>query len=508
MLEAFCIFEGGGAKGLAHVGALKVAETRKVKFVGVAGTSAGAIVAALVAAGFRADELFDPDRPGAGLLDIDFTQFFDRRAWIATTLFRAFLKETGLFHRLFRLLVFLLQLDSCVVWRLYRKRGVTTTTRFVEFLDGLLKKRVTSGSGLDGRVLCKDLPLLAIVASEIDNQRIAIFSKQTTPEDPVAIAVASSISIPFFFAPSMVANRELIDGGVLSNFPAWIFDRERQLRGPILPTYGFRLVERVSNPMPARSFSGFFFRVLGMLVSGDPLLETREIENLHIVPLQVRCSTLDFDLDGQGRTNLYRDGERGAEAFFTTSIGTQDPTEMARILRRFQEQMIGVLKREMGTEAPDSFHLRVNIVMPTTRGTLRVMYAYGMDRDADDRLEFNIGQGASSKCYQEKFPVLCDLEAAKQNYETDWMMNKYQQALVRPRLKSLLSVPIFPQTSAGENYRQSSAKVVGVLNFDSDHDLLPFFGRPAVFKEAATASALASKALSDRPLHLRKGLTK
>ncbi len=45
MLDSFGIFEGGGAKGLAHIGALKAAEVRRLKFLGVAGTSAGSIVA-------------------------------------------------------------------------------------------------------------------------------------------------------------------------------------------------------------------------------------------------------------------------------------------------------------------------------------------------------------------------------------------------------------------------------------------------------------------------------
>ena len=48
-MDAFGIFEGGGVKGLAHIGALAAAQQRGVNFTGVAGTSAGAIVAALIA---------------------------------------------------------------------------------------------------------------------------------------------------------------------------------------------------------------------------------------------------------------------------------------------------------------------------------------------------------------------------------------------------------------------------------------------------------------------------
>ncbi len=49
-LSPYIVFEGGGAKGFAHVGALSCLEkNRHVQPAGVAGTSAGAITAALVA---------------------------------------------------------------------------------------------------------------------------------------------------------------------------------------------------------------------------------------------------------------------------------------------------------------------------------------------------------------------------------------------------------------------------------------------------------------------------
>jgi len=61
-IDCYGIFEGGGAKGLAHVGALKACEERKIVFRGVAGTSAGAIIAGLIAVGYTAEELFSPGK--------------------------------------------------------------------------------------------------------------------------------------------------------------------------------------------------------------------------------------------------------------------------------------------------------------------------------------------------------------------------------------------------------------------------------------------------------------
>jgi len=51
------VFEGGGAKGIAYAGALKALKERKCWFKSVAGSSAGAITAALVAAGFEPKEI-------------------------------------------------------------------------------------------------------------------------------------------------------------------------------------------------------------------------------------------------------------------------------------------------------------------------------------------------------------------------------------------------------------------------------------------------------------------
>ena len=53
-LKADAVFEGGGVKGIGLVGAVAFAEEKGYRWVNLAGTSAGAIVAALLAAGYNA----------------------------------------------------------------------------------------------------------------------------------------------------------------------------------------------------------------------------------------------------------------------------------------------------------------------------------------------------------------------------------------------------------------------------------------------------------------------
>src|SRR5690242_2331010 len=64
----FAVFEGGGAKGIAHVGALQALQDNKFEVIGVAGTSAGALVAVLAAIGLEASDIMSATDRDANIL--------------------------------------------------------------------------------------------------------------------------------------------------------------------------------------------------------------------------------------------------------------------------------------------------------------------------------------------------------------------------------------------------------------------------------------------------------
>lgn len=88
---------------------------------------------------------------------------------------------------------------------------------------------------------------MLVLPDALPNYRL---SKDSGPIDPQSFAVADavrmSMSIPFFFQPVALIHNEtglpstIVDGGVLSNFPVWIFDVAD--RDPLRPTFGFKLV--------------------------------------------------------------------------------------------------------------------------------------------------------------------------------------------------------------------------------------------------------------------------
>jgi NTE family protein len=339
------------------------------------------------------------------------------------------------------------------------------------WLNRLLAKKLINTSKIDSATKDVqfrhiDLPL-KIVASNISTQRMEIYSKDTTPEMPVAHAVSASASIPFFFVPSRIGDGFVLDGGLLSNFPAWLFDAERRRFGPQVPTLGFRLVpELASEAECAESFAG---RLAYALVAGDSSLEVREVENLHIIPLKVRVEATSFQLSIEELDRLYESGRTNATNYLKSVYGPKDPSEMTEALRVASRNLLDLIGRD------SSAHLRANIALPTTRGTLRIMYCFGMDKDPDDRLEFEVGSGACGTAWRERNIVVCDLTEAKKTYATDWKMNKYQQAMVCQDLKSLLCIPIFEPINMDMSAGGRGRSLIGVLNFDSKEDLLIHF---------------------------------
>jgi len=483
MLDSFGIFEGGGAKGLAHIGALKAGEEHRVNFLGVAGTSAGSIVAALVAAGWRADELYDPFKPVGqkGPLEKDFLDFFDRGVWKrlvklkndAESTFKGiapvwlWCRAPGFYLR-----------NRGLIDRLSAERGFFRTDEFSKWLEPLLRKKIT-GSGPGGNVLFRDMRKipLKIIVTDLTDQSIQVFGngEEETPNERVAEAVAASITIPFFFTPHAFNRQdkivELVDGGLLSNFPAWVFDEERLHAGVLTPTLGFTLVEKSPGQVADTStLLGFAMRLFTTALAGDALLETRQVVNMQTIPLRVRVSTFDFDMAPEVKDDLYNDGWTGATAYFKKYVGPRDPKEMSLELKMLHSHM----QKEIGK---GNIHLRVNVALPTGKDRLKILYTYNMDDDADDRLEFSLDAGATGLCWQTHDFVVCDLIDAKATFQSKYKMSKYQQALVRSELKSLLSVPIFDQGKFSSEKAKIDNPLIGVLNFDSDENLMQVFAK-------------------------------
>jgi GAF domain-containing protein len=191
----------------------------------------------------------------------------------------------------------------------------------------------------------------------------------------------------------------------------------------------------------------------------------------------------------QGRLALRWNSHLTTSGMMTGKYADQ-PVDFELILKFAHSHLLSRLEK-------GRIHLRANILVPIAHERLKVTYDYNMDNDPDRGLEFPNGSGAAGQCWQTQRPVVCDLADARQTFRTKWKMTDVQQLRVRPTLRSLLSVPILARAGAESMPHNSARRLLGVLSFDSDEDLLAEFRRADVQQAATECAMLAAAHLPD-----------
>lgn len=200
--ENLC-FEGGGSKGISYCGALKVLEEEGIhpNFTRrIAGTSSGSLFATLVAVGWTSDELTDL------LFGTDLVA----------------LMRDARFGRL-----------SEVV-NLFTIHGFNPGFKLMDFLGDLLRERTGAADVTFLQVYERCGRELCIPITNITRMITEYCHPKTTPDMPVRLAVAMSMSLPVLMQPYRIVrqigrklkNEEDVytDGGLLCNYPLHAFD--------------------------------------------------------------------------------------------------------------------------------------------------------------------------------------------------------------------------------------------------------------------------------------------
>lgn len=300
--QADAVLEGGGVRGIGLVGALAIAE-EEYEWVNLAGTSAGAIVAALLAVGYTALEI-------KAILDgLDFRKF----------------KDEGLLDRV-PIIGPALSLGF--------EKGIYEGDYLEELLRDYLRDKGKTRFG-DIRTEFEDERYrykLRVIASDVSRGRMLVLPQDIKqyggdPDDlEIARAVRMSMSIPFFFEPARLQDLStgqgsyIVDGGLLSNFPVWLFDSDGE---PQWPTFGFRLVEgdvRSPRHQVRHDIRGPISLLTAMFFTAMEAHDARYIQDQDIVRTicipTLGISSIDFDLSPPDKQRLYLAGRTAATEFF------------------------------------------------------------------------------------------------------------------------------------------------------------------------------------------------
>jgi len=187
------VLSGGGARGMAHIGVLKVLEEMRVPIDYVAGTSIGAIIGGLYASGMSPDEI---ERE---MLRVDWVDLFDDRPPRTDLPYRRKQDNSAAF----------IDLEfGLKSGRLLLPRGLIAGQK-----TELLFRSLTARAGFIDDFDRLPIPFRA-VATDLANGSMVVLSK-----GDLAQALRASMSIPGTFAPAVIDDHHLVDGGLVRNLP-------------------------------------------------------------------------------------------------------------------------------------------------------------------------------------------------------------------------------------------------------------------------------------------------
>ncbi len=307
--RADLVFEGGGVKGIGLAGAFRELTEWGYQPGCVAGTSAGAIMAALVAAGYTGAEL-----ERVVLHEMDFARFEDR----------TLLERFG---------------DLGDVAQFFTSRGLHSGHYLLGWMRELLGRKGKTRFG-DLRNASESDPQrtyrLRVIASDLSARSMLVLPQDARqlgyePDElEIAEAVRMSMSIPVFFEPVMANDHVIVDGGLLSNFPVWLFDAPPGTP-PRFPTFGLLLVAPgqaaplLSQPpqgaatAPIGSDIDFLKAIAETMMEAHDRFYVDQANYARTIPIPtLGVRTTEFDLSQERVADLFQSGRDAAARFLAS----------------------------------------------------------------------------------------------------------------------------------------------------------------------------------------------
>ncbi len=275
-LKVGLVLSGGGAKGLAHIGALKVIEKAGIKLDYIGGTSMGAIVGALYSAGYSAEELdsifkktnfvnliqdnlpreaksfYEKDDADRYALTLPFDKF-------KLSFPPAYSGGQNIYNELVRLL--------------YPVRDVRDFNKL-------------------------PIPFLCM-ATDVETGDPVLLNKGYLPE-----AILASGALPSLFEPTEIDGKLLVDGGVLNNYPV---EEVRKMGANFI--IGVDVQHGLSDRESLMSATEILLQISNYRTAKDMKKKASETD-IYIKPDISTYSVIDFS----SGTTLIDSGEKAAEA--------------------------------------------------------------------------------------------------------------------------------------------------------------------------------------------------
>ncbi len=310
----YLALKGGGIRGIAYAGALKVLEEKHITegITKVVGTSVGAITGALFCLGYRAGQIEEI------MFEQDVAAFNDGEGYFIGG------------QR-----------------RLRKRYGWYKGQRMEQWIGGLVKAQTGSENTTFGQLhelakKDKRYKDLYVTATNLTQQKLEIFSWESYPNMQLKTAIRASAAIPIYFAAVFIDSSGIaikkpkkggyynvyVDGGLLANYPIGIFKDDGEQPNTVNEhTLGLKLdrPEQIAYaqrhdgiaPYDIHSFGSYIGALYNMIIEQLNKEVTPDEEKKHTI--YISTSNLNprvRHITREQKELLLRNGEEGAKRFF------------------------------------------------------------------------------------------------------------------------------------------------------------------------------------------------
>lgn len=289
------VLSGGGAKGLAHIGVLKVLEEAGVEISYIGGTSMGAIIGGLYAAGYSAKELdsifnsLDPDAMLRDFTPRGSKNFFEKR-------------NDELYALSLPFKNFKIGFPTAFSKGLYNYTTVNRLTDHVRYVRDFDK-----------------LPIpFVCIATDIETGQEVVLRKGILPD-----AILASGAFPSLYSPVEIDGKLLIDGGVTNNYP---IEEVRAMGADII--IGVDVQDPLKTRDQIRGATGVLVQINNYQMI-QKMEGKREATDIYIKPDIAGFTVISFE---EGRQIIDKGEESGRKIFDKLKgLGIGHPIEKKRV---------------------------------------------------------------------------------------------------------------------------------------------------------------------------------
>lgn len=297
---------------------------------------------------------------------------------------------------------------------------------------------------------------LKVVATDLASRKAVIYPSE---EDggynySVIDAVRSSMSFPFVFRPLKFNKRFLVDGGLSSNLPIFLFEQEKKQNN--YPVMAFDLVVDTSstevtdnNDYGLLKFSGDMLSTV--LEASDELFIDFAIKNTYLIriPIAKDIGTLDFSLSQGNKERLFDRGYQCTNSYLNEVVfqaWNEAETKREKMRALFGRiDLIEKLLEKVAKEVEDytsAKNVRAYIMLPTQETTLIAAYQYGMDDDPDIDWEIPLNSCCYGQVWLNKQPAFVEIDKMRKNL-SGYNLTKIQSNKIRSDRTAIYCVPIY-----------------------------------------------------------------